>query len=211
MAYTKNEEIANASTHAAGIVLGIVVGAIFLACVAAGSDAWTWCAFGLYIFGMLSSYTASTVYHSLPEGKAKSHVRKWDHAAIYWYIAGCYAPLTLLTLRGEGAWGITLFCITWGVAITGTIPCFIKLKNHSHIQTVSYVILGLSGVIAFGPLWRTAGTVACLWIIAEGVMYIIGAIFYSIYKKPYMHTIFHVFVLLGTICHIAALWSIFMP
>ncbi len=210
MKYSRNEEIANSLTHAAGIILGIAVGILFIVRFAVGGDAWVKWSLVLYLFGMQSSYLASTTYHALPDGKSKAVLRKWDHSAIYWHIAGSYSPVTLLALRAEGAWGITLFCAIWGVAIAGTIPSFINLKHHSHIQTVSYVLLGLTGVIAFGPLWRAAGAVACLWIIAEGVMYITGAVFYSIYKKPYMHTIFHVFVLLGTICHLVALWNIFI-
>lgn len=208
MALSKKEEIANSSTHAAGIALGVAFGIVFIVLCVQGGDAWAGWAVGLYLFGMLCSYIASTAYHALPEGRAKKHLRKWDHAAIYWHIAGSYSPITLISMRSEGAWGIALFCFIWTAAIAGTVMSFIKLKKHSYIETACYVLMGLTVLVAFGPLWNTAGAFASSWIIAEGVMYITGAVFYSIYKKPYMHTVFHVFVLLGSICHIVAVWDI---
>lgn len=208
MSYSRKEEAANSLTHVAGILLGAIMGSIFVVrCVGSG-DRWAVWSVGLYIFGMLSSYTASTVYHALPQGKAKAQLRKWDHAAIYWHIAGSYSPLTLIAMRNEGAWGIALFCFIWTAALAGTASSFIKLKKHSSFETVCYVLMGLSVTVAFGPLWRSAGAIATSWIIAEGVMFITGAVFYSLYKKPYMHTVFHVFVLLGSICHIVAVWHI---
>jgi len=206
---TKNEELANTWTHAGGIALGVIIGVIFIWMSVEGGDAWSGWSVGLYLAGMLCSYIASTAYHALPHGsKSKAHLRKWDHAAIYWHIAGSYSPITLLALRNEGYWGISLFCFIWGAAIVGSIASFIKLKSHSYFETVCYVLMGLTAVVAFGPLWNSAGPIATSWIIAEGVMYITGAVFYSIYKKPYMHTVFHAFVLLGSICHIVAVWDL---
>lgn len=207
-AYSKNEEIANTWTHAAGILLGVVIGVIFIVMCVHGGDAWSGWAIGLYLFGMHCSYIASTIYHALPAGsRYKRHLRKWDHAAIYWHIAGSYSPVTLMALRQEGAWGITLFCFIWTAAIVGSVASFIKLKAHNYFETVCYVLMGLTVVVAFGPLWRSAGIVATSWIVAEGVMYICGAVFYSLYKKPFMHTVFHSFVLLGSVCHIIVVWD----
>jgi len=207
--YSKNEEIANTWTHAAGILLGVVIGIIFIVMCVRGGDAWSGWSIGLYLFGMLCSYIASTAYHALPaDSRAKYILRKWDHAAIYWHIAGSYSPVTLMALRQESAWGISLFCFIWSCAIIGSVASFIKLKAHNYFETVCYVLMGLSVLVAFGPLWRAAGIVATSWIIAEGVMYISGAVFYSLYKKPFMHTVFHAFVLLGSVCHIIAVWDI---
>ena len=193
--YSPGEEIANTSTHAVGILLGVVVGIAFVVTSLKGGDAWTGWSIGLYLFGMLSSYICSTAYHALPQGKAKQTLRKFDHAAIYWHIAGSYSPITLLAIMQKyDIWGIGLFCFIWGAA--------------SHLETICYVLMGLSVVVAFGPLWDSAGVVATSWIIAEGIMYITGAFFYALYKKPYMHTVFHVFVLLGSVCHIIAVWDV---
>jgi len=208
--YSQGEEIANTSTHAAGILMGVTIGVIFIVMSVKGGDAWTGWSIGLYLFGMLASYIASTTYHALPQGsKAKQILRKFDHAAIYWHIAGSYSPITLLAIMQKyDVWGICLFCFIWGAAIVGSICSFVKLKTHNHFETVCYVLMGLSVVVAFGPLWDSAGAIASSWIIAEGVMYITGAAFYALYKRPYMHTVFHAFVLLGSVCHIVAVWEV---
>ena len=210
--YSKGEEIANTSTHAFGILMGVVIGIIFIVMCVKGGDAWTGWAVGLYLFGMLCSYIASTTYHALPQNsKAKQVLRKFDHAAIYWHIAGSYSPITLLAIMQKyNVWGICLFCFIWGAAIVGSVCSFVKLKTHNHFETICYVLMGLSIVVAFGPLWHSAGAIATSWIIAEGVMYITGAVFYALYKKPYMHTVFHAFVLLGSVCHIVAVWDVLM-
>jgi len=208
--YTKGEEIANTSTHAAGIVMGVAVGIIFIVMSVKGGDAWMGWSVGLYLFGMLGSYIASTVYHALPQGtKARSILRKFDHAAIYWHIAGSYSPITLLAIMQKyDVWGISLFCFIWAAAILGSILSFVQLKGHNHFETICYVLMGLSVVVAFGPLWDAAGPAASSWIIAEGVMYITGAAFYALHKRRYTHTVFHAFVLLGSICHIIAVWDV---
>lgn len=208
--YTHNEEIANTSTHAVGILLGVVIGVIFIVMSVRGGNALTGWSIGLYLFGMLASYIASTAYHALPQGsKERQVLRKFDHAAIYWHIAGSYSPITLLAIMQKyDVWGICLFCFIWTAAIVGSICSFVRLKAHNHFETVCYVLMGLTVVVAFGPLWDSAGAIASSWIIAEGVCYITGAVFYALYKKPYMHTVFHAFVLLGSICHIVAVWGI---
>ena len=211
--YTRKEEIWNTWTHAGGAIMGGVIGIIFIIMVCLGQTDRTWAAIGvsLYLFGMLGSYLASTVYHALSEqNKWKTRFRKWDHAAIYWHIAGSYSPITLLAMRQDGYWGWALFTFVWLCAIAGTIISFIKLKDHSHIETFCFVGMGLSVLVAFKPLLDTVSTAAVIWIIAEGVCYITGAVFYSFNKTKYMHTVFHFFVLAGSICHIIAVWDILL-
>ena len=141
--YTKKEEILNSSSHGAGILLGLIVGAGFLWCVYHQGDGWAQFSVWLYLFGMLSSYVASTVYHALPEGwRAKAVLRKWDHAAIYWHIAGSYSPITLVALRQVGYWGWALFAFVWLCAIVGTIMSFRKLREHSNLETACFVLMG---------------------------------------------------------------------
>lgn len=209
--YTHKEELWNTWSHAAGIMLGVAVGIIFLVICAGGENGWARAGVILYLFGMLGSYVASTVYHATPRGsKWRERLRRWDHAAIYWHIAGSYSPLTLVALRNEGAWGWSLFGFVWACAIAGTITSFIKLKDHSNLETICFVGMGLSVLVAFKPLLDTVSTAAVVWIIAEGVCYITGAVFYSINKKRYMHTVFHFFVLAGSLCHIVAVWDVLL-
>jgi hemolysin III len=140
----------------------------------------------------------------------KERLRRWDHAAIYWHIAGSYSPLTLIALRTQGCWGWLLFIFVWVCALAGTIVSLIRLKEHSNLETCCFVGMGLSVLVAFKPLVDSVSTAAVVWIIAEGVCYITGALFYSLNKKKYMHTVFHFFVLAGSVCHIIAVWDVLM-
>lgn len=211
--YTKREEIWNAWTHAGGIVLGGIIGIIFMViiCMVNARAVWAHVAVSLYLFGMLGSYISSTVYHSLSQrSRWRETARKWDHAAIYWHIAGSYSPITLLAMCNHGAWGWVVFCFVWACAIAGTIMSFLRLKEHSNAETLCFIGMGLSVLVAFKPLVDAVSTGAVLWIVAEGVMYITGALFYSLNKRKYMHTVFHFFVLAGSVCHIVAVWDILM-
>lgn len=209
--YTRKEELWNAWTHAGGAIMGVAVGVAFIIVVCLGDNDRKWASLGvgLYLVGMVGSYLASTIYHALKETSLwKERLRKWDHAAIYWHIAGSYSPITLLALRHHGYWGWLLFFFVWLCAIVGTIISFVKLKEHSNIETICFVIMGLSVLVAFKPLLETVETWAVIMIILEGVFYITGAVFYSFNKKKYMHTVFHFCVLVGSIFHIIAVWNV---
>ena len=186
----------------------MIVGAAFLYWVYKQGDGWAQFGVWLYLFGMLSSYVASTVYHALPErwAKPKEILRKWDHAAIYWHIAGSYSPITLIALRQVGYWGWALFAFVWLCAIVGTIMSFRKLQEHSNLETTCFVLMGLSCLVALKPLLDTIPT-SFAWIVAEGVCYITGALFYTLHNRPFMHSVFHFFVLAGSVCHIIAVWD----
>lgn len=187
------------------------VGIAFFIVVLLGNNDRSWAAIGvgLYLFGMLGSYLASTIYHALRlRNPWRERMRKWDHAAIYWHIAGSYSPITLIAMRDYGYWGWTLFTFVWACAVIGTLISFIKLKEHSNIETACFVIMGLSVLAAFKPLVDTVSVNAFVWIVLEGVFYITGAVFYSFNKTKYMHTVFHFCVLAGSICHIVAVWDI---
>jgi hemolysin III len=186
-----------------------------------GDDPWSRLGVCLYLFGMLGSYVASTIYHALPRRSVwKERLRRWDHAAIYWHIAGSYSPLTLTALLQTNyqlsiincqlSVGWSLFSFVWLCAIAGTIVSFVHLKEHSNLETFCFIGMGLSVLIAFKPLINSVSMAAIVWIIAEGVCYITGALFYSFHKKRYMHSVFHFFVLAGSVCHIVAVWDVLM-
>ena len=175
--YTKKEELWNVWSHAGGILLGVAMAVVFLVWVFQGGGGWDRASVILYIVGMLGSYVASTAYHATPmRSKWRERLRRWDHAAIYWHIAGSYSPITLIALRHEGYWGWGLFCFVWLCAIVGTVM----------------------------------STAAVVWIVAEGVCYITGAVFYSLNKRRYMHSVFHFFVLAGSVCHIIAVGDVLL-
>ena len=191
--------------------MGVVFGIIFLVWCFESDNGWARWGVILYLFGMLASYVASTLYHSIRHhSKWKERLRKWDHAAIYWHIAGSYSPLTLVALRNQGYWGWALFVFVWTCAIVGTIISFIRLKEHSNVETFCFIGMGLSVLVAFKPLMDSVSAAAVIWLIAEGVSYITGAVFYSFNKTKYMHSVFHFFVLAGSVCHIIAVWDVLM-
>ena len=203
--YNHKEELWNSWTHAVGALLGAVVGSFFLIWSTRSGNVWAVIGVSLYIFGMLMSYLASTIYHALSAWSVwKERMRKWDHAAIYWHIAGGYSPITLVALREAGYWGWALFVFVWLCAIVGTVMSFRRLSAHSNLETLCFIAMGLSVLVAFKPLLDNVSLTAVSWLIAEGVAYITGAVFYSLNKRKYMHTVFHFFVLLGEICHAVA-------
>ena len=209
--YTRREEQWNAWSHAAGILMGAAVGVIFTVICSRGDNPWARAGVGLYLFGMIASYAASTAYHAMPRrSRWKERLRRWDHAAIYWHIAGSYSPLTLVALRQQGYWGWSLFSFVWLCAIAGTAVSFRRLKEHSNIETICFVGMGLSVLVAFKPLIDSVSTAAVVWIVAEGVCYITGALFYSLNKRRYMLSVFHFFVLAGSICHIIAVLDVLL-
>lgn len=211
ISYTRKEELWNTWSHAAGIIIGAGVAVVFLVVCFGADNKWARVGVILYLFGMLGSYAASTLYHACPrKSRWRERLRRWDHAAIYWHIAGSYSPLTLIALRHEGLWGWGLLAFVWACAIAGTITSFVRLKEHSHLETSCFVAMGLSVLVAFKPLLGCVSASAVAWIVAEGVCYITGAVFYSTNKKRFMHTVFHFFVLAGSLCHIVAVWDVLM-
>lgn len=210
--YSQGEELANTISHALGIALGFIAGYILLQKAFDSRDFWEICSVVIYLFGVLFCYIASTCYHAATNERRKGILQKFDHASIYLHIAGTYTPFTLVVLRNEGWWGWALFSFIWLSAVIGVFLSFRRLKEHSHIETICYVIMGSAILIAIKPLidvLTPVGHIESLyWLITGGVSYIIGAVFYSWTKKKYMHTTFHFFVLGGSICHIIAIYII---
>ena len=209
ISYTRNEELANSITHGMGVVLGMIASSIFLYITYAKNDTLACLSMCLYAFGVISSYLVSTLYHASRQGSNyRKILRKFDHSAIYWHIAGSYSPITLIGLNNDMVWGWTLFIIVWTCALVGSIMSFRGLKDHSNLETVCFVGMGMVVLIAFKPILDAIGWASMGWVIAEGVAFVTGALFYSMNKRQFMHTVFHVLVLLGSICHIMAIWYI---
>ena len=193
-----------------GIAGGIIVSVIFIKeVIANGGDAWDLTSVLLYMFGMLSSYVFSTLYHACsPDSKWRKTLRKLDHSAIYWHIAGSYSPITLIAMRDTGYWGWGIFIFCWLCAIVGTSLSFYSLKKQNIMETVCYVLMGLTILVATKQFYNAVALPVFLWVVGEGVAYITGAVFYSFHKVKYIHTVFHFFVLLGTICHMIEMWFV---
>lgn len=210
--YSDREERMNTFSHAAGILLGIIGGYFLLRKATGNTEPYrAVVCVTIYLAGMLSSYISSTCYHGSRPGKLKEQLRKFDHGAIYLHIAGTYTPFTLLVMRDAGGWGWGVFSFVWLIAIIGFVLSFTRLKEHSNLETCCYVAMGCSILVALKPmldcLSAMNATPAFWWLIGGGVSYIAGAVFYS-FRKPYMHAVFHLFCLGGSIGHMIAIWMI---
>lgn len=210
--YTKGEEIANALSHGIGIIFGIIMGTLLMNKAIQSGNHWAISGASLYLFGMLSSYITSTLYHSCNHKSRKKLLRKFDHGAIYLHIAGTYSPVTLVVIREAGYWGWGLFTFVWLAAAIGVFLSFRRLKEHSNLETICFIAMGACILIAFKPLidvLSPIGETRVVWlIIAGGASYIMGALFYSLNKVRYMHSVFHLFCLGGSVCHSLAIWYI---
>lgn len=196
--YTLGEEIMSAVTHGVGALLSIaaltlcvIFSAINGSCLSVVSSA-------IYGSSLIILYTMSTLYHSLKVNNAKRVFRIIDHCSIYLLIAGTYTPYTLLVLPRN--YGIPLFLIIWGIAILGIVLNSIDLKKYKVISLISYLVLGWAVIFTIKPLMENLALGGLIFLLLGGISYTLGAIFYGFGKKvKYMHSIFHIFVLIGSI------------
>ena len=209
--YTRNEEIANTVSHGIGIFFGLAAGLWLLPLAAATNNPWAVGSVLAYVVCMLFSYIASTSYHACRDTRRKIILRKLDHAAIYFHIAGTYTFFTLTVLRNAAFWGWLLFVVVWVAALAGSYISIKGKKRGSPIETICYVAMGLVICVAFKPLVDTLRSMHSLdtfwYLIAGGVLYILGAVLYSFKRVPYIHFFFHLFVLGGSVCHVLSIAS----
>ncbi len=199
------EELANAISHGLGFV-GAVVGApvLIVTAVKTGGPAGV---IGASVFAatMVLLYLTSSVYHALPMGRTKRLFKLLDHSAIYLLIAGSYTPFTLGVLRGPLGW--TLLGLVWGLAIGGILIKALGAMKCEKISTFLYLAMGWLVLIAIKPLWENMPTEGLAWLVAGGVAYSTGVIFFmSDRRYRYAHFVWHLFVLAGTACHFVAVW-----
>jgi hemolysin III len=197
--YRLSDMIAGAITHNIGYVLA-VAGTILLFVKAEGTHN-TIVIVSVLIFGlsMLFSYSASTLYHALARTKARHVFHILDHCMIYLLIAGTYTPLVLVTIGGTLGW--TIFVIVWILAICGIVYKSLAIDKHNVASAVLYLAMGWLIVFFIVPLWHALPPTAIILLIAGGVFYTVGMIFFSFDHIRYFHSIWHLFVLGGSICH----------
>ena len=202
--YSLGEEIMSAVTHGVGALLSIV--ALVLCVLFSAHNESTVGVISSIIYGitLIILYTMSTLYHSLAVNNAKRVFRIIDHCSIYLLIAGTYTPFTLITLPKP--LGYYLFALVWGIAILGIVLNAINLKKYKIISFISYLVLGWVIVFCYKPLRDNLDYSGILLLVAGGVVYTLGSIFYGFGKNvKYFHSIFHLFVLLGSILHFFAI------
>ena len=201
---TRREELANALIHGSGLAASLVGLPLLLWVVGAHGSTRQVVACSVFAVTLVFLYTSSTVYHAIPASRtrAKHVMRIVDHIAIYLLIAGSYTPLTLGVLNGT--WGWTLFGIIWGLAVLGILHKTILGFRFPRLSTVMYLGMGWLAVIGAGPLMRILPPGGLAWLVAGGLFYTAGVIFYQRDYLPYRHAWWHVMVLAGSVCHFTA-------
>jgi hemolysin III len=200
------EEIANSISHGAGLLAALVGIPVLIVQAVRQGDAIFIAACSLFALTIVLMYLASTLYHALPAGKAKRVFKVLDHSSIYLLIAGTYAPFTLGVLRG--GWGWSLFGVVWSLAIAGVALKASGKASNPILSTGVYLLMGWVVVIAVDPLFTRVPTAGLLWLLAGGVCYTGGVVFFATDSQlRYGHLAWHLFVLAGTVCHyFAVLW-----
>lgn len=202
--YTRGEEIFNMVSHIVGAVIGIA--AIVLCSVFGAIRGNIYGVVSGVIFGvtMLLLYTMSSIYHGLnPKCKAKKIFQIIDHCSIFILIAGTYLPISLCTLREQNSFeGWLYFGIVWGLAIIGIVLNSIDIKKYSIFSMICYLIMGWCIITKVNVIIDVLGIGAFMLLFGGGIAYTVGALFYGIgRKKKWMHSIFHVFCVIGSILH----------
>jgi hemolysin III len=199
---TLGEEIANSVSHGIGLLAALIAFPILVVnALDRGELAGT---VGVIVFAttMVLLYLASTLFHALPPNRAKRVFQILDHSAIYLLIAGTYTPFTLGVLHG--AWGWTLFGLVWAMAAAGTVFKVCGGVRYTTLSTWIYLAMGWLVLIAIEPVWTLVPKWGFFWLLAGGIAYTVGAVFFMAERIRYFHFVWHLFVVVGTTCHFIA-------
>ena len=199
--YSPGEERFNWITHLVGVAAAVAAAVLVILKTAGAGEAFGIVSAAIYGASMILLYAGSTVYHALPRGGAKKRARVFDHCSIFILIAGTYTPYTLITLRQAVPWlGWTIFGLVWGGGLLGIILNLIDLKRFSKLSMVCYISLGWCALISGYTLVTNLALWGLILLLAGGVLYTVGAVFYGLGKKRrYIHSVWHLFVLAGTV------------
>jgi hemolysin III len=203
------EEVANTATHGFGLLLSIV-GFVFLVVMASvRGDAWHIASSVVYGLSLVVLYAASTFYHGATEPRLKRILQIFDHCCIYLLIAGTYTPFTLIVLRGT--FGQSLFAFVWLFAIACILLKIYFGSRFMIVSVFSYLVMGWIGFVVVEPLHHALGLVPIALVVAGGIAYTAGVVFFAWEKLPHHHAIWHVFVLAGSIFHFLAIALYVIP
>ncbi len=198
------EEIFNSITHGIGVLLSVAALVILVVIAVLHGNAWHIVSFTIFGVSLVILYTASTLYHSFTNRKAKDIFARLDHASIFVLIAGTYTPILLTTIRGVLGW--TMFGIIWATAVTGIVIRSIYLHRFRKLMVAIYLIMGWMFVFVLKSVITNLPALSLWFLIIGGITYSLGVIFYAWRNLPYGHGIWHLFVLGGSICHFFAIF-----
>jgi hemolysin III len=196
------QELANTLTHGVGVLASLAGGAFLVTLASLRGDPWRIVGAAVFTATLVLLYTASTLYHAVSSPRAKRRLKVLDHASIYLLIAGTYTPFTLGGLRG--GWGWSLFGVIWGLAVAGVVFKLFAAGRFPRASTAIYIAMGWLILIAVGPMARSLSVAVMGWLLAGGLAYTLGTLFYHNRRFTYAHAVWHGFVLAGSVCHAVA-------
>ena len=209
VSYSVGEEIANAVTHGIGAALAIAALTALVIFAALYGDGFHLASSIVYGLSMTLLYTSSTLYHALPNPRAKHVFKIFDHSSIYLLIAGSYTPFTLVTLRNAGGWWI--FGLVWGIALAGVAAEAFWLYRPKAVTAIGYIAMGWIIMLKIKPLLANLDATGVWLLVGGGVAYTGGTAFYVLKKVRYMHAVWHLFVLAGSVLHFLAVMLYVLP
>ena len=205
--YSVLEEILHSGTHALGVVLSVGGLSWMLYLSIAAGDPWRIVASSIYGATLIALFLASTIYHGMYASRHREIFKLLDHCAIYLLIAGSYTPFLLVAMRTNTGWW--LFGTVWALATAGLVKKLWFRHRFPKIALASYLAMGWLIVVAAPQMANAIGANGMAWLIAGGLCYSVGAIFYALKRIPYNHTVWHVFVLGGGVCHfLSVVWHV---
>lgn len=197
------EEKFNTISHAVGIIMGIASTALLVTFSALWGNVWQVVSFAIFGASLITLYTASTLYHGARRPRLKYYLNKFDHSAIFVLIAGSYTPIALAILGGATGW--ILFGITWAIATAGIVyKIWFYSHRHRKVSAWLYVGMGWQAMFVIKPIIAQLPASSLWLILAGGIAYTAGVLFYIRKGHPFTHFIFHLFVLLGSALHVLA-------
>ncbi len=199
--YTKGEEIFNMVSHIAGGGIAIIVLVLCTVKACLKGDAIAIISSVVYGASMVILYATSAIYHGLKNETAKKVMQVLDHCTIYFLIAGTYTPILLVSVRPVSPfWCYLNFGVVWGLGILAATLTAIDLKKYSVFSYSCYIGMGWSIIMSYSAVVKALPTSALLWLLGGGISYTVGAVFYAFGKKKrYIHSVFHLFVVVGSI------------
>lgn len=203
------EEILNSATHGLGAILSLIGTIALIIGATQYGDIWKIASFSVFGSSLILLYLASALYHGTRHPRLKRVLKTLDHCAIFVLIAGTYTPFLLVNLRGSVGW--TLFAVIWGLALTGVILKLIFRNRFELVRVGIYIAMGWLITVASSDLMMNLNDLALKLTIAGGIVYTAGVIFYLADRIPYMHAVWHLFVLGGSACHFTAIYYGVLP
>ncbi|MEM7510035.1 MAG: hemolysin III family protein [Bacteroidota bacterium] len=198
------DELANSLTHGLGILLGIIAIPFLGAKAIISGNLSAIIGSGMFGFGFMMVFTFSTLYHSIVQPDIKKTFRILDHISIYFMIAGSYTPFILIYMPSKT--GYIILAVQWILTLLGTIYKIFFTGKFKWFSTIVYLAMGWMIVLVIGPFVDSLPLLSLWLIVAGGLLYTVGVVFYKWYSLPYHHAIWHVFVLAASICHFVAVW-----